>query len=123
MLGMYPLMDSHLPVIPACDPQAKVQQGRALVRDHNHGDGVLVLSDKYGSTPSIIAARLAADVQVMVVCGVNLPMLVRVMNYPRLSLQDLADKAESGGRDGIFHYEQRNERKWVERKRVTINNL
>lgn len=110
MLGMCPLMVSALPVLPDCDPEAMVRRSRELVRQLDHGDGVLVLSDMYGSTPSNIAARLAADGEVMVVCGVNLPMLVRVMNYPRLSLPDLADKAESGGRDGIFPYVPRDER-------------
>src|SRR3569623_1244946 len=109
MLGMCPLMVEALPVKPDCEPEAMGSRGRALVRDLNHGDGVLVLTDMYGSTPSNIAGRLVDD-QVMVVCGVNLPMLVRVMNYPRLSLPDLADKAESGGRDGIFPYVPRNER-------------
>src|SRR3569833_3172388 len=92
-LGMCPLMVEALPVIPDCEPEAMVSRGRALVRDLILGDGVLVLTDMYGSTPSNIAGRLVDD-QVMVVCGVNLPMLVRVMNYPRLSLPDLADKAE-----------------------------
>ncbi len=36
------------------------------------------------------------------VAGVNLPMLVRVLNYPVLDLATLADKALSGGRDGIL---------------------
>lgn len=110
MLGMCPLMVSAMPILPDCEPEAMVNHGRALVSELNNGDGVLVLTDMYGSTPSNIAARLADEHDVMVVCGVNLPMLVRVMNYPRLSLQDLADKAESGGRDGIFPYVPRNER-------------
>lgn len=110
MLGMCPLMVEAIPVLPDCDPEAMVARGRDLVRELNNGDGVLVLTDMYGSTPSNIAARLADRGDVMVVCGVNLPMLVRVMNYPRLSLQDLAEKAESGGRDGIFPYVPRNER-------------
>ena len=37
-----------------------------------------------------------------VVGGVNLPMLVRILNYPRLSLDELVDKAISGGRDGVL---------------------
>jgi len=80
-----------------------VRRGRKLVTKLNHGDGVLILTDMYGSTPSNIAARLADDHQVLVVSGVNLPMMVRVMNYPTLSVTELALKAESGGRDGIFY--------------------
>ncbi len=46
------------------------------------------------------APQEAAEVQV--VNGVNLPMLVRVLNYSRLSLAELVDKAVSGGHDGVF---------------------
>jgi PTS system mannose-specific IIA component len=103
MMGMCPLMVEVLPVNADCDPDAMVQRGRKLVSKLNTGDGVLVLTDMYGSTPSNIAARLADQQQVLVVSGINLPMLVRVMNYPRLGVTELAVKAESGGRDGIFY--------------------
>jgi PTS system ascorbate-specific IIA component len=56
----------------------------------------------YGSTPSNIACRLHAQANVRVVGGINLPMLVRILNYPRLSLDELVDKAVSGGRDGVL---------------------
>jgi PTS system ascorbate-specific IIA component len=103
MIGMCPLMVEVLPVAADCDPDAVVKQGRALIDRLNAGDGVLVLTDIYGSTPSNIAARLADNHQVLVVSGINLPMLVRIMNYPRLAVAELAAKAESGGRDGIFY--------------------
>ena len=45
----------------------------------------------------------------MMVAGINLPMLVRIMNYPHLSLGELAKKAVTGGRDGVLVYpEERN---------------
>lgn len=103
MLGMCPLQAEVLSVAADCDPEEMVRQGRELVRELDAGEGVLILTDMYGSTPSNIAARLAVDSHVLVVSGVNLPMMVRVMNYPRLSVAELAVKAESGGRDGIFY--------------------
>ena len=103
MLGMCPLMTEVLPVMADSDPDVMVRRGRGLVDRLNQGDGVLVLTDMYGSTPSNIAARLADNRQVLVVTGINLPMLVRVMNYPSLGVMELALKAESGGRDGIFY--------------------
>ena len=103
MLGMCPLMAEVLPVMADSDPDAMVKRGRGLVAKLNQGDGVLILTDMYGSTPSNIAARLAVDHKVLVVSGINLPMLVRIMNYPTLSVTELALKAESGGRDGIFY--------------------
>ena len=102
MLGMCPLMAEVLPVMTDCDPDVMVKRGRDLVSILNQGDGVLILTDMYGSTPSNIAARLAVDHKVLVVSGINLPMLVRIMNYPTLSVTELALKAESGGRVGIF---------------------
>jgi len=68
----------------------------------NEGKGVLVLTDMYGSTPSNIANRLIRRPEVSVVSGVNLPMLIRVMNYPYLSLPELINKALTGGHDGIL---------------------
>ena len=103
MLGMCPLMVDVLSVPADCDPDEMTQRGHRLVDKLDGGEGVLILTDMYGSTPSNIAARLADIRRVLVVSGVNLPMLVRVMNYPRLSVGELAAKAESGGRDGIFY--------------------
>ena len=103
MLGMCPLMVEVLPVMSDSDPDAMIRRGRKLVDKLDHGDGVLILTDIYGSTPSNIAAHLAIAHQVLVVSGINLPMLVRVMNYPTLGVMELALKAESGGRDGIFY--------------------
>ena len=37
-----------------------------------------------------------------VIAGINLPMLVRTLNYAHLPLDELALKALSGGHDGIL---------------------
>jgi len=68
------------------------------------GSGVLVLSDLYGSTPSNIATRFYQPGKVVVVLGVNLPMLIRVFNYSGSDLDELSLKAACGGRDGVFVY-------------------
>lgn len=102
MLGMCPVMTELLSVMPDSDPDAVLHQARNYLVSLNKGGGVLVLTDMYGSTPSNIAAHLVDDDQVKVIAGVNLPMLVRVLNYPQLDLQELANKALSGGRDGIL---------------------
>lgn len=102
MLEMCPMALELLPVTPGCRPEPLYEKARAAVRRLDRGSGVLVLTDMYGSTPSNVANRLASDADVMVVAGLNLPMLVRVFNYPGLSLEELAHKAVSGGRDGIF---------------------
>lgn len=103
MLGVCPLATEILPVSQNCgDPELLIRKARQLVGSLDQGFGVLILTDIYGSTPSNIAHSLIDDVdRVKVVAGINLPMLIRVLNYPRLSLVELADKAVSGGKDGI----------------------
>jgi PTS system ascorbate-specific IIA component len=102
MMGTAPLPVDTLKVVSGADPDALADQGRRLVSRLDTGDGVLVLTDAYGSTPSNIANRLGGSGQVQVVAGINLPMLVRVMNYAQLPLAQLAAKALSGGRDGVL---------------------
>lgn len=103
MLGVCPLATEVLPVSETCsDPRLMVRKARELVDTLDQGHGVLVLTDIYGSTPSNIARALIDDKRVMMVSGLNLPMLIRVLNYPRLSLAEMAEKAVSGGKDGIM---------------------
>lgn len=106
MLEVCPLETQVLPVDHDCDPDQVENQAQAMLDKVNSGDGVLVLTDIYGSTPSNIACRLIEQNNVIVVAGMNLPMLIRVLNYPRLQLNQLADKAISGGKDGILCSQQ-----------------
>lgn len=73
------------------------------VRELDSGDGVLVLSDLYGATPCNIGLSVSElGAPVRCVSGLNLPMLLRVMNYADKSLDELAEIAAAGGRGGIF---------------------
>jgi PTS system ascorbate-specific IIA component len=42
------------------------------------------------------------------VAGVNLPMLVRTLNYRDIPLLELVEKAVSGGREGVVHFDEKN---------------
>jgi mannose PTS system EIIA component len=84
------------------DPDQMLRSAAANARELDHGDGVLVLSDLYGATPCNIARRLPdLGVRMHCVSGLNLPMLLRVLNYPEQSLDELAQTAATGGRGGI----------------------
>lgn len=104
MLGICPLQTASLAVSQHCDPDKLYAETREWYDFLERGDGVLVLTDMYGSTPSNVSNRLLneGNPRVQVVAGVNLPMLVRVLNYPSLSLPELVNKALSGGHDGIL---------------------
>ncbi len=72
-----------------------------LIKELETGDGVLVLTDLYGSTPNNIANSLHEYANINIISGLNLSMLIRLFNYPDLNLADLTEKAYSGGIDGI----------------------
>ncbi|MGB5831907.1 MAG: PTS fructose transporter subunit IIA [Thiohalocapsa sp.] len=102
MLGCCPLPATAMAVIESDDPDELREQARRCATALDDGAGVLVLTDLFGSTPSNVAAGLRNDPNVLVLSGVNLPMVVRVLNYHGLALSDLADKALSGGHDGLL---------------------
>ncbi len=101
VLGMCPLQTYILSVPQDCKPEAQAEKARQSIDQLDDGAGVLVLTDMYGATPSNIASTLQGE-RIAVVSGLNLPMLVRVLNYPGLSLEELVEKACSGGRDGVL---------------------
>ena len=106
VLGKCPLPFEVLPVAQNCDPEERIQKAQTYLKKLNQsGDGVLVVTDMYGSTPSNIATKLGCD-DVTIVTGLNLPMLVRIMNYPNLSLEMLTNKAVSAGQSGVIIVEK-----------------
>lgn len=74
---------------------------RIAIQDHDNGHGVLVLTDVYGATPDNLARYFSSDCNARVVSGINLPMLLRVLNYAQQPLGQLCETALNGGRSGI----------------------
>lgn len=102
ILGRIPLPLDALAIPPGSDVEAALHEAAARVRKLDAGVGVLVLVDVYGATPSNIAQRLPTlGLDIRRVSGLNLPMLLRVLNYPEQSLTELAQTAASGGCAGI----------------------
>ncbi|MFO8002812.1 PTS sugar transporter subunit IIA [Thioalkalivibrio sp.] len=106
MLGELPEGCEALAMSQNDDPDAVEAEAMRRLRTLDSGAGVLILTDMFGSTPANVASRLARDQQRRVIAGVNLPMLVRVLNYRDLPLSELVNKAISGGHDGILLCDQ-----------------
>jgi PTS system ascorbate-specific IIA component len=107
ILGDIPVEAVAIEVPGNSNPETVYADASAACTALDKGDGVLVLTDLYGSTPSNIATRLIDEHDVLVVSGLNLPMLVRVLNYASDSLEELGSKAESGALDGIIMTKQK----------------
>jgi mannose PTS system EIIA component len=86
------------------DLDALLPQASAALRRVDDGDGVLVLTDLYGASPSNLAGQLARlGTPVRRVSALSLPMLLRVMNYPEQGLDQLPATAAAGARNGVIH--------------------
>jgi PTS system mannose-specific IIA component len=96
-----PLKTDTLEVRRVQDPKVLLRQGGRSIDRLDAGQGVLILTDAFGSTPSNIASQLNQEGRTLVVAGVNLPMLLRIFNYPALDLKAMAQAAVEGGQRGV----------------------
>jgi len=104
VLGKQPPQLAHFSVGTNDDPSDLLPQAQQLMNTLNTGSGVLILSDMYGASPCNLVAKLLAPGTIEGVAGVNLPMLVRVLNYRDKPIKTCLEKAVSGGRDGVVHF-------------------
>jgi PTS system mannose-specific IIA component len=109
VLGQHPRGLATLDFIGHADPderqealQARLAELAAL--NDKEGDGILVLTDVYGATPSNTLCRLLEPAHIEGVSGVNLPMLLKALNYREtLPLPLLVERIVEGGRNSINH--------------------
>ena len=95
------MLDVHLPPALAAGIRSadhECDEARKLIAPHSSDTAIADLANKLGAGP---AAR--------VVAGVNLPMLVRIFNYPKLGIDELAKIAVEGGQRGIMMCPRPNE--------------
>lgn len=72
------------------------------VQKVNSGQGVLILTDMFGGTPSNISISLLDKENVEVVAGLNLPMLIKLSSLRQTAnLKDAANDAEEAGKKYI----------------------
>ncbi|PPC92812.1 MAG: PTS fructose transporter subunit IIA [Methylotenera sp.] len=108
VLGKEPQQMAYLAVKNNDDLSTVLPKAKEMVAQLNTGSGVLVLSDMYGATPCNTVGKLLKPGIIEGVAGVNLPMLVRTLNYRDISLRELVEKAVSGGREGVVHFDEKN---------------
>lgn len=72
------------------------------IRKVDRGEGVLILTDMFGGTPSNLSLSFLEEGKVEVVTGVNLPMMIALGNYREgKTLRELAEFVASYGRKHI----------------------
>lgn len=66
------------------------------------GQGVILLTDMFGGTPSNLAISVMEQTKAEVIAGLNLPMLIKLASVrTRFSLEDAVAAAQEAGRKYI----------------------
>ena len=74
----------------------------AGIKKVNQNQGVLILTDMFGGTPSNISYSFLEEGRVEVLSGVNLPVLVQALDHRgKLAISELAASLEAFGRKSI----------------------
>jgi PTS system mannose-specific IIA component len=87
---------------PANSPESMRTRIDKAIQEADRGDGVLVLVDMFGGTPSNLCLSFLDEGRVEVVTGLNLPMLVKVAGLREpMPIHDVAALAREYGRRNI----------------------
>ena len=85
------------------DDDMEKRRGEILerVRACETGEGVIVLTDMFGGTPSNLAISIMEQARVEVLAGVNLPMLVKLASVRTKPIAEAVRMAQEAGRKYI----------------------
>jgi PTS system mannose-specific IIA component len=73
------------------------------IKQVSRGQGVLLLTDMFGGTPTNIASMFLVEGEVEMVTGVNLPMVIKLASQTgEESLPVVARRVRDLGREGIY---------------------
>lgn len=87
---------------PRDDMEVRRKDIARAVKEMDTGDGVIILSDLFGGTPSNLAISLLETGKVEVIAGVNLPMLIRLESARKsMPIHDAIIAARDAGRKYI----------------------
>jgi len=87
---------------PDDDMEARREDIIAAVGTANTGDGVVILTDMFGGTPSNLAISVMEQTRAEVIAGLNLPMLIKLASLrTREPLDACVHHAQEAGRKYI----------------------
>ena len=87
---------------PQDDMEMRREEILSSIKAVDVGDGVVLLTDMFGGTPSNLAISAMGSGNVEVIAGVNLPMLIKLASVRATAkLNDAVDKAQEAGRKYI----------------------
>ena len=90
---------------PEDDPNARRADILNAIRRTDSGQGVIVLTDMFGGTPTNLSLAFLEKDRVEVLTGVNLPMLIKLINLRQAdaaTLSDIARDACAQAKESIY---------------------
>ena len=87
-------------------PDDNMEQRRSEIMESSikadEGDGVVLLTDMFGGTPSNLAISIMEKANVEIIAGVNLPMLIKLASVRKTEpLNKAIESAQKSGRKYI----------------------
>jgi PTS system mannose-specific IIA component len=77
------------------------------IKKVSNGNGVLLLTDMFGGTPTNISAMFLSEQNVEIITGVNLPMVIKLASqHKELTLTEMAKDVEEQGKQSIYRASQ-----------------
>jgi PTS system ascorbate-specific IIA component len=92
-----PIQTHLLSITPDQEIGTLEQAADQIMQSFSHPHGVLLLTDLSGATPAHIAMRQLKYPNTALISGLNLAILLKVMNYADLPLDELLYRAQEGG--------------------------
>lgn len=87
---------------PSAPPEVSRQQIQRGLSQVNNGNGVVILTDMLGGTPSNLTLSFLQEGKVEVITGVNLPMLMKLAQLrDKEDLREVALALKQSGQKGI----------------------
>lgn len=87
---------------PDDDMEQRREDILSAVRAVDSGQGVIVLTDMFGGTPSNLAISIMDKANVEIIAGINLPMLIRLAKARQeCALAEAVEQAQEAGRKYI----------------------
>lgn len=88
-------------ILPDDTCSSKAEAMRAAIAEVDQGDGVVMVTDMFGSTPSNLALTACTAPDRVVVYGANMPLLVKLGKVRHLPLHEAVSTALNAGRKYI----------------------
>lgn len=85
------------------DVEAASSEVERAIKHVSQGNGVVLMTDMFGGTPTNISAMFIKDGEVELVTGVNLPMVIKLASQNKeTTLADLSRAIEDQGKQSIY---------------------